>query len=105
MIQIKNLADLSYDVRYTFDLEEKNFVAFQILAEKYVGGELSDITKQIIPKSEQKRIEPVNKKINTSNKSGHENKLSKFDTRSSIPKQSNKISSPKINISRKNTKK
>jgi methylmalonic aciduria homocystinuria type C protein len=33
MIQIKNLADLSYDVRYTFDLEEKNFVAFQILAE------------------------------------------------------------------------
>ena len=79
--------------------------AFQIMAEKYVGGELSNIIKQIIPKSEQKRIEPVNKKINTSNRSGSENKLSKFDTRSNVPKQSNKISSPKINISRKNTKK
>jgi hypothetical protein len=72
------------------------------LAEKYVGGELSNITKQIIPKSEQKRIEPVNKKINTNNKSGHENKLSKFDTRSNVPKQSNKITSLGNNISRKN---
>ena len=79
--------------------------AFQILAEKYVGGELSNITKQILPKTDQKRIEPVNKKINTSKRSGNENKLSKFDTRSNISKQSNKISSPKINISRKNRKK
>lgn len=79
--------------------------AFQILAEKYVGGELSNITKQIIPKSDQKRIEPVNKKINTTNRRGNENSLSKFDTRSNVSKQSNKISSPKINISRKNTKK
>ena len=79
--------------------------AFQILAEKYVGGELSNITRQIIPKSDQKRIEPVNKKINTTNRRGNENKLSKFDTRSNVSKQSNKISSPKINISRKNTKK
>jgi DNA topoisomerase-6 subunit B len=79
--------------------------AFQILAEKYVGGELSNITKQIIPKSDQKRIEPVNKKNNTTNRRGNENKLSKFDTRSNVPKQSNKISPPKINISHKNTKK
>jgi len=27
------LTDLSYDVRYTFDLDKKKFVAFQILAE------------------------------------------------------------------------
>ncbi len=79
--------------------------AFQILAEKYVGGELSNITKQILPKSDQKTIEPINKKINTRKRSGNENKLSKFDTRSNVPKQSNKITSPKINISRKNTKK
>jgi DNA topoisomerase VI subunit B len=79
--------------------------AFQILAEKYVGGELSNITKQIIPKSDQKRIEPVNKKINTADRRGNENKLSKFDTRSNVSKQSNKINTPKINISRKNMKK
>jgi len=79
--------------------------AFQILAEKYVGGELSNITKQILPKSDQKRIEPVNKKIGTSNRIGNENKLSKFDTRSNVSKQSNKISSPKNNISRRNGKK
>ena len=79
--------------------------AFQILAEKYVGGELSNITKQMLPKSDQKKIEPVNKKANTSNRSGDENKLSKFDTRSNVSKQSNKIISPKINISRKNKKK
>ncbi|RIA88094.1 hypothetical protein C1645_739653 [Glomus cerebriforme] len=33
IIQLKNLSDLSYDVRYTFDLDKKKFVAFQILAE------------------------------------------------------------------------
>jgi len=79
--------------------------AFQILAEKYVGGELSNITKQIIPKSDQKRIEPISKKINTSKRTDNENKLSKFDTRSNVSKQGNKIGSPKIKISRKNTKK
>ncbi|HYY86596.1 MAG TPA: DNA topoisomerase VI subunit B [Nitrososphaeraceae archaeon] len=79
--------------------------AFQILAEKYVGGELSNITRQIIPKSDQKRIEPINKKINTSKRADNENKLSKFDTRSNVSKQGNKIGSPKIKISRKNTKK
>lgn len=80
--------------------------AFQIMAEKYVSGELSNITKQILPNSDQKkRIEPVNKKINPSNSNGNEDKLSKFDTRSNVSKQSNKTNSPKINISRKNKKK
>ena len=80
--------------------------AFQIMAEKYVSGELSNITKQILPNSDQKkRIEPVNKKINPINRNGNEDKLSKFDTRSNVSKQSNKTNSPKINISRKNTKK
>ena len=76
------------------------------MAEKYVSGELSNITKQILPNSDQKkRIEPVNKKINLSNSNGNGIKLSKFDTRSNVSKQSNKTNSPKINISRKNTKK
>ncbi|HVE37138.1 MAG TPA: DNA topoisomerase VI subunit B [Nitrososphaeraceae archaeon] len=80
--------------------------AFQIMAEKYVSGELSNITKQILPNSDQKkRNEPVNKKINPSNSNGNGIKLSKFDTRSNVSKQSNKTNSPKINISRKNTKK
>ena len=80
--------------------------AFQIMAGKYVSGELSNITKQILPNSDQKkRIEPVNKKINPSNSNGNEDKLSKFDTRSNVSKQSNKTNAPKINISRKNTKK
>lgn len=80
--------------------------AFQIMAEKYVSGELSNITKQILPNSDQKkRIEPVNKKINPSNSNGNGIKLSKFDTRSNVLKPSNKTNSPKINISRKNTKK
>ena len=80
--------------------------AFQIMAEKYVSGELSNITKQILQNSDQKkRIEPVNKKINFSNSNGNGIKLSKFDTRSNVSKQSNKTNSPKINISRKNTKK
>jgi DNA topoisomerase VI B subunit len=80
--------------------------AFQIMAGKYVSGELSNITKQILPNSDQKkRIEPVNKKINPSNSNGNGIKLSKFDTRSNVSKQSNKTNAPKINISRKNTKK
>jgi DNA topoisomerase VI subunit B len=80
--------------------------AFQIMAEKYVSGELSNITKQILPNSDQKkRIEPVNRKINPSNSNGNGIKLSKFDTRSNVSKQSNKTNSSKINISRKNTKK
>jgi DNA topoisomerase-6 subunit B len=81
--------------------------AFQNLAEKYVGGELSNIAKQIFPDSDQKRVEPGNKKNTVNNDNGNENKLSKFDTRSrvSVSKQSNKIKPAKINILRKITKK
>ena len=81
--------------------------AFQNLAEKYVGGELSNIAKQIFPDSDQKRVVPGNKKNTVNNANGNENKLSKFDTRSrvSVSKQSNKIKPAKINIPRKITKK
>lgn len=81
--------------------------AFQNLAEKYVGGELSNIAKQIFPDSDQKRVEPGNKKNTVNNDNGNENKLSKFDTRSrvSVSKHSNKIKPAKINIPRKITKK
>jgi DNA topoisomerase VI subunit B len=81
--------------------------AFQNLAEKYVSGELSNITKQIFPDSDQKRVEPGTKKNTVNKDNGNENKLSKFDTRSSISvsKQSNKIKPAKINIPRKITKK
>jgi DNA topoisomerase VI subunit B len=81
--------------------------SFQNLAEKYVSGELSNITKQIFPDSDQKRVEPGNKKNTMNNDNGNENKLSKFDTRSSISvsKQANKIKPAKINIPRKITKK
>jgi DNA topoisomerase-6 subunit B len=81
--------------------------AFQNLAEKYVSGELSNIAKQIFPDSDQKRVDPGDKKNTVNNDNGNENKLSKFDTRSSISvsKQSNKIKPAKINIPRKNTKK
>ncbi|RGB31772.1 hypothetical protein C1646_670646 [Rhizophagus diaphanus] len=33
IILLKNLANLNYDIRYTFDLDKNKFVAFQILAE------------------------------------------------------------------------
>ena len=81
--------------------------AFQNLAEKYVSGELSNIAKQIFPDSDEKRAEPGNKKNTMNNDNGNENKLSNFDTRSSISvsKQSNKIKPAKINIPRKITKK
>ena len=81
--------------------------AFQNLAEKYVSGELSNIAKQIFPDSDQKRVEPGNKKNTVNNDNGNENKLSKFDTRSrvSVSKQGNKIKPAKINIPRKITKK
>lgn len=81
--------------------------AFQNLAEKYVSGELSNIAKQIFPDSDQKRIEPGNKKNTVNNDNGNDNKLSKFDTRSSesVSKYSNKTKPAKINIPRKITKK
>lgn len=81
--------------------------AFQNLAEKYVGGELSNIAKQIFPDSDQKRIESGNKKNTGNNDKGDDNKLSKFDTRSNVSVliHSNKTKPAKINIPRKITKK
>ena len=70
------------------------------MAEKYVSGEISNIAKQIFPDSDQKRVEPSNKKNTVNNDNGNENKLSKFDTRSnvSVSKQSNKIKPAKIKV-------
>jgi DNA topoisomerase VI subunit B len=81
--------------------------AFQNLAEKYVSGELSNIAKQIFPDSDQKRIESGNKKNTVNNNNGNDNKLNKFDTRSSesVLKHSNKTKPAKISIPRKITKK
>jgi DNA topoisomerase-6 subunit B len=79
--------------------------AFQIMAEKYVGGELSNIAKQIIPNSNQKKTEPVHKRMITSDTNSKEIKLNKYDTRTSEAKHSNKTKSSKIVISRKNAKK
>lgn len=81
--------------------------AFQNLAEKYVGGELSNIAKKILPDSNQKRIESGNKKNSVNSDKGDDNNLSKFDTRTnvSVLKHSNKTKPAKINIPRKITKK
>ena len=79
--------------------------AFQIMAEKYVGGELSNIAKQIIPNSNQKKTEPVHKRMITSDTNSKEIKLNKYDTRTSEANHSNKTKSSKIVISRKNAKK
>lgn len=81
--------------------------AFQNLAEKYVGGELSNFAKKILPDSNQKRIESGNKKNSVNSDKGDDNNLSKFDTRTnvSVLKHSNKTKPAKINIPRKITKK
>src|SRR5918995_1380922 len=73
--------------------------AFQIMAGKYVSGELSNITKQILPNSDQKGIESGNKKNTVNDDNGDDYKLSKFDTRSnvSVLKNSNKTKPAKIN--------
>lgn len=78
--------------------------AFQNLAEKYVSGELTNITKQIFLNSDQNKNEEKIKKTSVSN--GEDvNKLSKFDTRTNILKSSNKIKLTKVEVSRKVTKK
>jgi DNA topoisomerase VI subunit B len=79
--------------------------AFQNLAERYVSGELTNITKQIIPDSNQKRNQMNDKKNTVNNDNGNENKLNKFDTRTSVSSDSNKIKIDKINIPRKIAKK
>jgi DNA topoisomerase-6 subunit B len=78
--------------------------AFQNLAEKYVSGELTNITKQIFLNSDQNKNEEKIKKTSASN--GEDgNKLSKFDTRTNILKSSNKIKLTKVEVPRKVTKK
>ena len=78
--------------------------AFQNLAEKYVSGELTNITKQIFLNSDQNKNEEKIKKTLVSN--GEDgNKLSKFDTRTNILKSSNKIKLTKVEVPRKVTKK
>ncbi len=78
--------------------------AFQNLAEKYVSGELTNITKQIFLNSDQNKNEEKIKKTSVS-KGEDGNKLSKFDTRTNILKSSNKIKLTKVEVSRKVTKK
>ena len=78
--------------------------AFQNLAEKYVSGELTNITKQIFLNSDQNKNEQKIKKTSTSN--GEDgNKLSTFDTRTSNIKSNNKIKLTKAEMPRKATKK
>jgi DNA topoisomerase VI subunit B len=78
--------------------------ALQILAEKYVSGELTNITKQIFLNSDQNKNEQKFKKTSASN--GEDgNKLSTFDTRTSNIKSSNKIKLTKAEMPRKATKK
>ncbi|HEX2305569.1 MAG TPA: DNA topoisomerase VI subunit B [Nitrososphaeraceae archaeon] len=86
---------------------KKLSIAFQNLAERYVSGELTNITKQILPDSNQKRINLNNKKNTVNNDNGDENNLSKFDTRTrtSVSKHGNKTKLDKIKIPRKITKK
>jgi DNA topoisomerase VI subunit B len=84
---------------------KKLSIAFQNLAERYVSGELINITKQIIPDSNQKRNQMTDKKNTVNNDNGNENNLNKFDTRTSVSKHSNKTKPDKINIHRKITKK
>jgi len=84
---------------------KKLSLAFQNLAERYVSGELTNITKQIFPDSNQKRNQMTDKKNTVNNDNGNENNLKKFDKRTSVSKHGNKTKLDKINIHRKITKK
>ena len=84
---------------------KKLSIAFQNLAERYVSGELTNITKQIIPDSNHKRYQMNDKKNTVNNDNGNENNLKKFDKRTSVSKHGNKTKLDKINIHRKITKK
>ena len=84
---------------------KKLSIAFQNLAERYVSGELINITKQIIPDSNQKRNQMTDKKNTVNNDNSNENNLNKFDTRTSVSKHGNKTKLDKINVHRKITKK
>ena len=81
--------------------------AFQDLAEKYVSGELTNITKQIFQDSKDKgKVNVVeSKKKVLNNGKGNEIILSKFDTRTNVSKHGNNIKLAKINAPRKSQKK
>ena len=83
---------------------KKLSMAFQNMAERYVGGELANIPKQITPDSSQKRNQVSNKKKIVNKGKGNKNKLNKFDTRASVLKHGNKIKIAKINMPGKMTK-
>ncbi len=83
---------------------KKLSMAFQNMAERYVGGELANIPKQITPDSSQKRNQVSNKKKIVNKGKGNKNKLNKFDTRTSVLKHGNKIKIAKINMPGKMTK-
>jgi DNA topoisomerase VI subunit B len=84
---------------------KKLSTAFQNLAERYVSGELINITKQIKADSNQKGNQMTDKKNTVNNDNRNENNLNKFDTRTSVSKRGNKTKQHKINIHRKITKK
>ncbi|TLX87682.1 MAG: DNA topoisomerase VI subunit B [Thaumarchaeota archaeon] len=79
--------------------------AFQIMAEKFVSGELTNIAKQIISDSDNNKIQVTKKKKIDNNLDGNETTLNNFDTRNGTSKHGNKIKLTKINVSRKVTKK
>ena len=89
---------------------KKLSIAFQNLAERFVSGELTNITKQIFPDSNQKRNQINDKKNNdkkntVNNDNGNDHNLNKFDTRANVSKHGNKTKLDKINVHRKITKK
>jgi hypothetical protein len=77
------------------------------LAEKYVSGELTNITKQILRDSKDKGkvIYEDSKKNILNNGKGNEIILSKFDTRTNVSKQGSNVKLAKINAPRKSQKK
>ena len=81
--------------------------AFQDLAEKYVSGELANITKQIFQDSKVKgKVNDVDSKKNIlNNGKGNEIILSKFDTRTNVSKHGSNVKLAKINAPRKSQKK
>ncbi|MGB8766977.1 MAG: DNA topoisomerase VI subunit B [Nitrososphaeraceae archaeon] len=81
--------------------------AFQDLAEKYVSGELANITKQIFQDSKVKgKVNDVDSKKNIlNNGKGNEIIFSKFDTRTNVSKHGSNVKLAKINAPRKSQKK
>ena len=81
--------------------------AFQDLAEKYVSGELANITKQIFQDSKVKgKVNDMGSKKNIlNNGKGNDIILSKFDTRTNVSKHGSNVKLAKINAPRKSQKK